>query len=66
MATLHIPRPIKPTNRISIEIDISGQSFSFDYKIPDAPGNVPATSVNQEWIDEQFRAVLKSKFGTIL
>lgn len=63
MATLHIQKPVRPINYIKVEVDISGQSFSFDYKIPDAPGNVSPTDVNRSWMDETFRVALRGKFG---
>ena len=58
--------PSLPRNYLHIAIDIAGETFSFEYQIPDAPGNIQATSLNRGWIDEHIRAALKPQFGRMV
>ena len=53
-------------NYLHVTIDISGNAFTFDYQIPDAPGNIKESSVNRGWLDEHVRASLKPLFGRMV
>lgn len=50
-------------NSIKIELTIAGNKFAFAYDIPDAPGEISPTDLNERWLDEHLQGALRQVFG---
>jgi hypothetical protein len=60
-----MPKPERD-NQIYVEVRLNGHVFRMTLGIPDAPGQVSATDLRDDWIRPKVSGALKNIFGKIV